>query len=93
MSEQIKTSCARCVFALRDDDGSQYGCQLGRLSEFITRGQADLDNDAENYSYIIDRICNTCRNGDWAKKNTGKDPSHLWLDFCPSRLCSMMHSE
>jgi hypothetical protein len=63
----ITTLCRDCVFA-KYAINSQYGCLLNRL-ELLQQNGAELTLKEENGRrfYSIDRLCNTCRNGEWAK--------------------------
>lgn len=57
---RIKTSCAKCLFAVRDNNGIQTGCQLGRVEIYRERGVAELDGS----SYLIQGLCQACRAND-----------------------------
>ena len=54
----IKTTCRECIFRLNDDDGNQNGCYLGKLEKYIDKNNTDKENDY----YVINGLCNTCRN-------------------------------
>lgn len=56
----INTSCKKCLFAKRDENGVQNGCELGRLEIYKKRNLAVLEGD----SYKIDTLCIACRASD-----------------------------
>lgn len=67
---KIETCCKYCVFA-NYEGNEQVGCFLNRLDVYEARGvQVDECYDNEKEFYVIrDRICNTCRNKNWAKED------------------------
>lgn len=54
----MQTLCEHCVFAIRDANHEQIGCEFNRLNQ--------LPNRKEGLNYIIDDFCSTCRNIYWA---------------------------
>ena len=77
------TICKNCIFAEKDIEGKQTGCELGRLDKYRERniGVTLFDKDAEieiggfdknNESfYVVDGFCSTCRLESWPH---AKDP-------------------
>lgn len=63
----ITTLCRDCVFATFVGN-TQFDCKLNRLKTLQQNG-AELTLKEENGRrfYSINRLCNTCRNGEWAK--------------------------
>lgn len=64
---KIKTSCKTCVFAIFDNN-NQSGCKFNRLNVFSKREKLINSQDDTGTFYIIDTICNACRDAKWAEK-------------------------
>ena len=62
MSNEINTSCEKCIFAKFDSENRQIGCKADRLDKFVERGvKLDLLKNEDKESYIIkNRICLMC---------------------------------
>lgn len=69
----MKTACEHCVFAVKKD-GVQTGCRLGRLKIFQERQQVELQ---PNGFYLLNELCNTCRNIYWNEYIVNKDMNAL----------------
>lgn len=71
-NEEVKfrTSCEKCYFAefsKNEDRTYQSGCAFNRLSRYKEINKLDELTDDRNY-FIINTICNSCRDHEWAKK-------------------------
>lgn len=68
--DKVETCCKDCVFA-EYDVNSQVGCSLGRINQFkVLDVNVDECYDQDKEFFVIrDRICNSCRNHNWAKPN------------------------
>lgn len=60
---KIRTLCKSCIFKI-ETNGVQTSCRLSRLNKFKKSG---VNVYLEDNSYIIDKLCNTCRDSTWAK--------------------------
>lgn len=58
MSKKAVTSCKDCVFAEKNEDSTQVGCELER-SDKLGVGSVNEGN------YVLERFCNTYRPDDW----------------------------
>lgn len=65
----INTKCAHCQFRKNDENGQQNGCELNRLEKFISRNEAEPENDY----YTISRFCSTCRSEGYTKESVLKE--------------------
>lgn len=63
----VKTVCKDCVFASYDPEDKQVGCQINRLERWCNQGV--LTKNESHDSFVIERLCNTCRHKDdpWAE--------------------------
>jgi len=65
--EEVVTSCAACCFA-NYEGKTQVGCELGRIEKFQEKGTKVVEaEDGEREFYLVHRMCNCYREGDWAE--------------------------
>jgi hypothetical protein len=64
---KIKTSCRKCVFAIFDNN-IQTGCKFNRTDIFRQKNKLYEIKEDDNLFFIIDTMCNTCRDVKWADK-------------------------
>ena len=70
------TSCEACVFAKWNHNKDlQVGCFLDRLDKLQDHGARviTVDNEERTYYEIHNRVCNTCRDGEWGKNRRLND--------------------
>jgi len=70
----MKTACEYCIFATRMKNKKQRGCKLNRLDIFKQQERAEIQ---ENGYYLIDGLCNTCRNVYWKEYILNPNPDKL----------------
>lgn len=65
----VETVCKECVWA-EYEGKTQVDCKLGRLAKFRTQGTlvAEVYDDDKEFFVIENRVCNACRNSNWAAK-------------------------
>lgn len=89
---QIKNSCAKCIFAQRDEEGNQIDCAFGRLDDYrnyltykksipldVTEDFSKVVFNKETKSYdILERLCNLnhAEDSDWVKDT----PPEEWAE-------------
>lgn len=71
-NEEVKfrTSCEKCHFAEFSEENNkkvQSGCNFNRLQRYKELNKLDELTEDRNY-FIINTICNSCRDHEWAKK-------------------------
>ena len=68
------TSCKTCVFSIRNEEGNQTGCKLGRIEKYRKKGVGVIEaHDEEGKFYGLETWCNAYRGGPWEIANRGED--------------------
>lgn len=65
----VETVCKECVWA-QYKGNTQVDCELGRLDRFRAQGTsvAEVYDDDKEFFVIENRVCNSCRDSNWAAK-------------------------
>lgn len=81
------TPCRNCVFAtwedtdtIFDEGNTQIGCYFDRIDKYREQNEhyiVEAYDEKKNFYVVNGRICNCCRDADWAKQQKKKSLSQL----------------
>lgn len=75
----VHTSCKDCIFA-EYNDNVQSGCKQNRLNKF--KKEQKTDETDNKIHFLLEGICNFCRNQDWKDKAGSDYLNKLKLETC-----------